>query len=71
MTRREALEAATPYLRHFAQALRLGRLRVCCQCGQYAWARDPEHLGRCGRYEVEAWPFAPAPCEGFERRRAA
>jgi hypothetical protein len=63
-----ARDQAMPFLRDFQHALQKGALVVCFQCTQFAFG-ESTGLGRCARYQVEAWPFAPFRCEGFERRK--
>ena len=66
---RQAFHEATPFLRKFQHALKAGRFVICAQCTQFTFDHDPSRLGQCGRYRIEAWPFAPFACEGFERRK--
>lgn len=53
-------------LADFRAALTLGRLHVCCNCGHFSFGVEPAGLGHCERFNVEAWPFVPFWCAGFE-----
>jgi uncharacterized membrane protein len=53
-------------LADFRAALVTGRLYLCCNCAQFAFTADPAALGRCHRFSVEAAPFIPFWCVGFE-----
>lgn len=66
--RREAISKSWDgdALRVYFEALLLGRLALCGNCAHYAFGEDPAALGYCARFKVEAWPFAPFQCEGFE-----
>jgi hypothetical protein len=64
-----AKDSAMPFLREFQQALQAGVLVVCFQCSQFTFGAEPTGLGRCERYQIESWPFAPFKCERFERRK--
>lgn len=46
-------------------ALVLGRLVVCGNCNAFQFGADPAALGHCQRFDTEAAPFCPFPCEGF------
>jgi len=61
----DALAALAPY----RAALLLGRLHVRCNCQQFAFSADPGGLGHCRRVNVEAAPFVPFWCAGFEPSR--
>jgi hypothetical protein len=66
LLRELAAEAATPYMAEFRDALVLGRLVVCCNCLHFRWGADPAGIGQCERFKVEAFPFVPFCCSGFE-----
>jgi hypothetical protein len=66
LLRELAAEAATPYMAEFRDALVLGRLVVCCNCLHFRWGADPAGIGQCERFKVEAFPFIPFCCSGFE-----
>ena len=68
---RQAFHEATPYLREFQHALKAGQLVICAQCAQFTFGHEPSSLGQCARHQVEAWPFAPFACAGFEKRKKA
>jgi len=50
----------------YRHALWLGTLVVCGNCRHFQFADDPAELGQCRCFAVEAWPFVPFPCSGFE-----
>ena len=66
---RQAFHEATPYLREFQHALKAGQLVICAQCTQFTFGHELPELGQCARHRVEAWPFVPFTCAGFERRK--
>jgi hypothetical protein len=53
-------------LLEFKAALRSGRLHVCCNCSAFVFGAAPAGIGRCRRFGVEAWPFVPFWCSGFQ-----
>jgi len=58
-------------MQDFRAALVLGRLHVCCNCQQFTFsAADPGALGHCRRFNLEAAPFVPFWCAGFEASRS-
>lgn len=56
----------TTPLVNFREALVLGRLHVCCNCSAFSFGTVPAGIGHCRRFDVEAWPFVPFWCSGFE-----
>ena len=60
-----ALEALAAY----REALRLGRLHVCANCRHFTAACELAGLGRCKRFNVDAWPLVAFWCSGFEASR--
>jgi hypothetical protein len=50
----------------FRAALLLGRLHVCCNCSAFTFGTEPAGVGRCERFDVEAWPFVPFWCSAFQ-----
>lgn len=66
---KQAFVDAAPYLREFEAALKRGRVVICGQCSRFTFAGQPADLGHCGQFAVEAWPFVPFQCGGFERRQ--
>lgn len=66
---RQAFHEAAPFLREFQHAIKDGRLVICAQCVQFTFGHELSGRGPCAKYQVEAWPFAPFTCEGFERRK--
>jgi hypothetical protein len=66
LLRELAIEAARPCLDEYRAALVLGHLSACCNCEYFLHGTDPAGLGQCQRYDVEAAPFVPFPCPGFE-----
>lgn len=70
MFRRAVLAArdAAP-LSEYRAALILLRLHVCGNCAAFQFGSDPASLGECLRFNVEAWPFVPFGCVGFEASR--
>ena len=65
LLRELAKEAEAP-LADFRAALVMGRLHVCCNCSEFRFGADPAGLGHCRRFNVEAAPFVPFWCAGFE-----
>lgn len=65
-----ALAEARPMLAEYRTALRLGTLMLCANCSHFSAGADPSGIGRCSRFKVEAWPFAPFWCAGFERSKS-
>lgn len=61
-----AARNAAPVLSDFRAALLLGRLHVCCNCHQFSFAAHASGMGNCRRFNVEAWPFVPFWCSGFQ-----
>jgi hypothetical protein len=55
------------WMAQFDAALRLGRLHVCSNCARFSFAIDRAGFGHCGRFNMEAWPFVPFWCVGFEQ----
>ena len=47
-------------------ALLLGRLHVCCNCSTFVFGSNAAALGHCRRFNLEAAPFVPFWCSGFE-----
>jgi hypothetical protein len=60
----DALAALAPY----RAALLLGRLHVCCNCSTFVFDSNGI-LGHCRRFNLEAAPFLPFWCSGFEVSR--
>ena len=56
-------------LDYWRAPLVLGRLHICCNCQLFAFAADPGALGHCRRFNLEAAPFLPFWCAGFEVSR--
>ena len=67
-SRREAITQARDAapLCDFWAALTLGRLMLCGNCARFNFGEEPAQLGHCRRFDVEAWPFVPFWCSGFE-----
>jgi hypothetical protein len=59
-------DAATLGMEEFRAALVLGRLHVCCNCQQFTFGTHPGRFGHCRRFDLEAAPFVPFWCSGFE-----
>jgi hypothetical protein len=55
----------------YRAALVLGRLHICCNCSSYRFGAVPAALGHCQRFDVEAWPFVPIWCSGFDASPSA
>jgi hypothetical protein len=53
-------------LADFRQALLLGRLVICGNCSRFEFGAPPAGTGTCTRWQVEAFPFVPFWCAGFE-----
>lgn len=56
-------------LADFREALILGRLVICGNCSRFTFDADPAGLGRCDRWDIEAFPFVPFYCAGFHLSR--
>jgi hypothetical protein len=59
--------AARTWMAQFDAALKLGRLHVCCNCARFSFGIDRAGFGHCERFNIEAWPFVPFWCAGFEQ----
>ena len=58
-------------LNYWRAPLVLGHLHLCGNCAAFQFSPDPAGLGRCSRFNIEAAPFVPFWCAGFEVSRIA
>jgi hypothetical protein len=66
---KSACDAATPDMQDSRAALVLGHLQLCGNCTRFVFGTDPGGLGHCRRFNLEAAPFVPFWCAGFEASR--
>jgi hypothetical protein len=57
---------AVSALSRYHNSLLLGKLHVCGNCRHFDFGPDPLEFGQCRRFSVEAWPFVPFWCAGFQ-----
>ena len=66
LLRELAIEEAAAGLKDWCAALVLGRLHLCVNCTYFCWnSNNPEGVGQCRHFELEAAPFAPFHCSRF------
>ena len=65
---RHAIIAArdTAQLDEWCGPLILGHLVVCGNCDALKFGSDAAGLGHCARFDIEAAPFCPFQCPGFQ-----